>query len=94
MADKRPPRFRPRRLWGAGKKSRFLSQLSEEQLLLLSLLLVVLLAISMLYCLGFASLAVRDNWERAPLPWNGTAPAEELLSGTPAIQPGAGTTPP
>jgi len=95
MRDKRPPRLRLRRFWGAGeKRPRFPSQLSDEQLLILGLLLVVLLAVSMLYCLGFASLAIRDNWQRAPLPWNGTTPLDELLNGSPTAEPEAGAPPP
>lgn len=61
---------------GGVKKKRARLQLSDEQLLILGFLLVILLAVSMLYCLGFASIAVRQNWEKAPLPWNGaSAPA-------------------
>jgi hypothetical protein len=95
MGDKRPPRLRRRRFLGFGDPSaRFSSRLSEEQLLILGLLLVVLLAFSMLYCLGFASLAIRENWQRAPLPWNGTTPVEELPSSTPTMETEASATPP
>jgi hypothetical protein len=65
-------------------------QFSEEQQVILAVVLVVLLAISMLYCLGLTSLVVRHNWERAPLPWSGTElPAEELelLSSPIAVTP-------
>jgi len=95
MRDKRPLRLRLRHLLGGGdKKPRFPSRLSEEQLLILGLLLVVLFAVSMLYLLGFASLAIRDNWQQAPLPWNGTVAVEELSNGSPTIEPEAGATPP
>jgi hypothetical protein len=70
------------------------SQLSDEQLLVVGLLLVVLLAVSMLYCLGLASLAIRDNWQQAPLPWNGTVPVEEMLNGIRTVMPNAVGTPP
>ena len=95
MAAKRPPRLRLRRFLGIGDKApRFPSRLTDEQLLILGLLLVVLLAVSMLYCLGFASLAIRENWQRAPLPWNGTTPADELLNGSPTVEPEGGAPPP
>ena len=95
MRVKRPPRLRlPRLLRGGDKRPGFPSNLTDEQLLILGLLLVVLLAISMLYCLGFASLAIRENWQRAPLPWNGTTPAEELLNDNLTVEPQAGTAPP
>ncbi len=95
MREKRPPRLRFPRFRGAGdKRSGLTSKLTDEQLLILGLLLVVLLAISMLYCLGFASLAIRDNWQRAPLPWNGSTPAEELLENLPLVMPQDGTASP
>jgi hypothetical protein len=52
-------------------------QLNDEQQLILGFLLVILLAVSMLYCLGFASIAVRQTWENAPLPWNDAGTPEE-----------------
>lgn len=95
MGDKRPPRGRSWPFRRSGEKgARISSRLSDEQLVILGLLLVVLLAVSMLYCLGFASLAVRENWQRAPLPWNGPTPADELLDDTLTVQPEEGTTPP
>lgn len=54
-------------------------QLSEEQQLILGLVLVILVAISLLYCLGFSSIALRQAWENAPLPWTGTEPPPENL---------------
>jgi hypothetical protein len=50
------------------KRPRLNIQLSEEQQLILALLLVVLVAVSVLYCLGFAGLAVRGIWQGTPLP--------------------------
>jgi len=51
--------------------------LSEEQQVILAVLLVVLLAISTLYCLGLASVALRHNLANTPLPLNGTELPEE-----------------
>ena len=45
-------------------------QLTERQQVLIGFVLVILVAISMLYCLGFASVALRTAWENGPLPWN------------------------
>jgi hypothetical protein len=59
------------------KRTQSRVQLSEEQQVILAVLLVVLLAISMLYCLGLASVAMRHNLENTPLPWNGTELPEE-----------------
>jgi len=53
-------------------------QLNDEQQLALAILLVILVAISFLYCLGFASLVLRENWDKAPLPLNGAPPSSEL----------------
>jgi hypothetical protein len=53
-------------------KKRYKLQLNDEQQLLVGVLLVVLLAVSILYCLGFASIAVHRTWDSAPLPWNDT----------------------
>jgi hypothetical protein len=54
--------------------------------MIVALLLVVLLAISLLYCLGFASLALRQNLEATPLPSN-ASPSEEGVGLTPAPSP-------
>lgn len=54
-------------------------QLSDRQQLILGLLLVILVAISMLYCLGFASVAVRQVWEKAPPPWDAINGFEESI---------------
>lgn len=61
------------------KRRRSLPPLSEEQQLILGLVLVILLAISMLYCLGFASLVLRQAWESAPPPWEDASPTTETL---------------
>lgn len=61
------------------KRPRRRIQLSEEQQVILAVLLVVLLAISTLYCLGLASMALRNNLANTPIPWNGTElPGEGL----------------
>jgi hypothetical protein len=57
---------------------------SERQQLLLGIILVILLAVSMLYCLGFASMMLLQAWENAPLPWNVTDTLEESIDLTPA----------
>jgi hypothetical protein len=61
-------------------KRRHRLQLSDEQQLIVGVLLVILLAISLLYCLGFASIAVRHTWENAPLPWNDAGSQEGSTS--------------
>ena len=53
------------------KRKRLHIQLTERQQMIIGLVLVILVAISMLYCLGFASLALRQAWESGPLPWSG-----------------------
>ena len=45
-------------------------QLTERQQVVIGFVLVILVAISMLYCLGFASVALRTAWESSPLLWN------------------------
>lgn len=59
-------------------------QLDEQQQLIVGLLLVILVAVSLLYCLGFASLALREAWEDTPLLWSGTEPPPENLELGPA----------
>ena len=63
---------------GEVKPERLNLQLTERQQLIIGLVVVILVAISMLYCLGFASVALRNAWESGPLPWseNGNYPAE------------------
>lgn len=51
------------------KQRRPKKSITEEQQLILAVLAVVLLAISMLYCLGFASVILRQLWEGGPMPW-------------------------
>jgi hypothetical protein len=67
------------------KRKRARLQLSDEQLMILGFLLVILLAVSMLYCLGFASIAVRQSWENAPLPWNDASSPDESATAPPTI---------
>jgi len=64
-------------------------EVSDEQQLLLGLLLALLIAISLLYCLGFASMALRQAWQAMPLPWN--EEVEPIL--TPTLGPEASPTP-
>lgn len=52
------------------KRKRLNLQLTERQQLVIGFLLVILVAISMLYCLGLASVALRHAWEDSTLPWN------------------------
>lgn len=65
------------------RRKRSLPPLSEEQQLILGLVLIILLAISMLYCLGFASVALHRAWENAPLPWEAASPTTETLEAPP-----------
>ena len=71
------------------KRKRLNLQPSERQQLLLGIVLVILLAISMLYCLGFASMVLLQAWENAPLPWNATDTLQESMvpTATPVVQP-------
>ena len=59
--------------------------LTERQQLALVMILVVLLAASLLYCLGFASLALRQVWEKIPVPWTSPESLEEELTPAPEI---------
>lgn len=76
---------------GQVKRRRFRVRLTDEQQLILALLLVVLLAVSMLYCLGFASLVLRQTLENTPIPSNGTILPAEDLEATPSSLPVVGT---
>ncbi len=71
------------------KRRKLKLQPNEQQQLLLGILLVILLAISLLYCLGFASMLLLQAWENAPLPWNATDTLEEDidLTATPVVEP-------
>ena len=69
-------------------------QLTEQQHLILALLLVILLAVSMLYCLGLASLAIRQAWGDSPLPWSETNLPEEDIEITSTVLPVQPTLPP
>mgnify|MGYP001813929169 FL=1 len=57
-------------LEGDVKPRRLNLQLTERQQLIIGFVLVILVAMSMLYCLGFASIALRNAWESGPLPWS------------------------
>jgi len=52
------------------KQERLNPQLTERQQLIIGFVLVILVAISMLYCLGLASVALRHAWEQSPLQLN------------------------
>jgi hypothetical protein len=53
------------------KRKRLSLKLTERQQLVVGIVLVVLVAVSLLYCLGFASVALRQAWESGPLQqWN------------------------
>ena len=71
------------------KRRRLNLQPSERQQLILGILLVILLAVSILYCLGFASMVLLQAWENAPLPWNVTGTPENGidLTATPIVEP-------
>jgi len=71
------------------KRKGFGPQLGPQQQLILTLVLIVLVAVSLLYCLGFASLLLRNAWQNAPLPWNGASPTAEImdLAPVPEIEP-------
>jgi hypothetical protein len=69
------------------KRRRLHVQLSEKQQVILAVLLVVLVATSLLYCLGLASIVLRQNWESAPIPWNGSETLEEMDDLTPPLVP-------
>jgi hypothetical protein len=56
---------------GTVKRKRLSPKLTERQQLIIGIVLVVLVAISLLYCLGFASVAVHQAWKSGPLQqWN------------------------
>ena len=54
-------------------------ELTDDQHLFLAILLVILVALSMLYCLGLGGLMLRDTWQQTLPLINGTqVPFEEL----------------
>lgn len=57
-------------------------EVNERQQLVLAILVIILLSISILYCLGLASLAVRQAWENAPVPGTSTELPVESIDGT------------
>lgn len=67
------------------QRRRLSIQLSSEQQLILALLLVILVAISMLYCLGFASVALHSAWETAPPSWNDSISPDVDFGTEPAL---------
>jgi len=75
------------------KQKRLNVQLTERQQLVIGFVLVVLVAISLLYCLGFASVALRHAWENSPLQLNGNNGVYYLeeetgdLTPTPFVEP-------
>jgi len=61
------------------KRRRPRIELTDDQHLFLAILLVILVAVSMLYCLGLGGLLLRDTWQEALPALNGTeVPIEEL----------------
>jgi hypothetical protein len=64
----------------------FRPQLDPQQQLVLALVLIVLVAVSLLYCLGFASVVLRKTWENAPLPWNEVNPTSVFLDLSPLLE--------
>ena len=54
------------------KRPRLRLQMTYRQHLILAVILVVLLTVSLLYCLGFASLTLYHAWENNALPGNGS----------------------
>jgi hypothetical protein len=70
-------------------------RLTERQLLVLSLILAILVATSVLYCLGIASIAVRDTLSGTSLPLDATfLPLQDLELTPSAPVPGPTPTPP
>jgi hypothetical protein len=65
------------------KRKGFRPQLSTQQHLIVAIVLIVLMAISLLYCLGLASVILRNSWESVPLPWNELSPTGEVIDLTP-----------
>ncbi|MFN2290552.1 MAG: hypothetical protein ACK2UC_05100 [Anaerolineae bacterium] len=54
-------------------------ELTDDQHLFLAILLVILVAVSMLYCLGLGGLMLRDTWQQTlPLIDGTEVPVEEL----------------
>ena len=73
------------------KRRRLRLELSDRQQLAFALVMVLLLAISMLYCLGLASLTLRNNLENTPLPWNPTAVPPQDIDRPQEVLPGGPT---
>jgi len=60
-------------------------ELSERQILILALLLVILIATSLLYCVGLGSLVLRQAWRNTPFPTEATLPAQENIEMAPIL---------
>ena len=75
------------------KRKGFGPHLGPQQQMVVAIVLIVLVAVSMLYCLGFASIVLHNAWENAPLPWNEVNPTGEIidLSPLPDFEPTATT---
>jgi hypothetical protein len=69
------------------KRRRLNTQLTERQLLILAVLLVILIAISMLYCLGLTSLALRERLESTPSSLNDLDLFQEATRTAPPLLP-------
>lgn len=64
-------------------------ELTDDQQLFLAILLVILVALSILYCLGLGGLMLRDTWRETLPVLNGNhVPVEELpITPTPSAPP-------
>ena len=69
------------------KRRRWAVRLTYRQQLILALLLVILLATSMLYCLGFSSLLLGQVLDSGALPQNGLEMPGEYLDLMPTVLP-------
>ncbi len=67
------------------KRRRLRLELSEHQHLLIAVVLVILLAASLLYCVGFASLAVGRVWENMATPTANPEAVEEGIDLSPVL---------
>jgi hypothetical protein len=75
--------------WNRVKRQRFRVQLTYRQQLVLALMLVILLAISLLYCLGLASVALRQALENSPSLWSGAGAGPGDVFEPTVVTPGA-----
>jgi hypothetical protein len=70
------------------KRRRVRIELTERQQLILAVLLVILVAISLLYCLGLGSLLLRQAWRNTTLPWDEATSPVQNVEMTPVFLPG------